>query len=184
MRKIMRFVVSALLALLVVASVFWYLFDYDRAFTRDFLLKEARVNDARGNSALSSWFYKLAYTHSGNDEDVALELANQYKSDNNYTKAEVSLSKAISATPSARLYTALCKAYVEQDKLMDAVALLANIPDQRIHAELEAARPTAPTPSQAPGFYNTYASIALSSSSGTIYYTTNGEYPIRVRKPA
>lgn len=156
---------------------FWYLFDYDRAFTRDFLLKEARVNDARGNSALSSWFYKLAYTHSGNDEDVALELANQYKSDNNYTKAEVSLSKAISATPSARLYTALCKAYVEQDKLMDAVALLANIPDQRIHAELEAARPTAPTPSQAPGFYNTYASIALSSSSGTIYYTTNGEYP-------
>lgn len=177
MRKIMRFVVSALLALLVVASVFWYLFDYDRAFTRDFLLKEARVNDARGNSALSSWFYKLAYTHSGNDEDVALELANQYKSDNNYTKAEVSLSKAISATPSARLYTALCKAYVEQDKLMDAVALLANIPDQRIHTELEAARPTAPTPSQAPGFYNTYASIALSSSSGTIYYTTNGEYP-------
>lgn len=177
MRKVVRFVVPVLLALLVVSSVFWYLFDYDRAFTRDFLLKEARVNDARGNSAMSAWFYKLAYAHSGNDEDVALELANQYKTDDNYTKAEVSLSKAISATPSARLYTALCETYVEQDKLMDAVALLANIPDQRIHAELEAARPTAPVPSQTPGFYNTYPNIALSSSSGTIYYTTNGEYP-------
>ena len=64
-----------LLGLLVIASVFWYLFVYDRAFTRDFLLKEARINDARNHAALSSWFYKLAYAHSGNDEDVALELA-------------------------------------------------------------------------------------------------------------
>lgn len=177
MRKFARFVVPLLLALLVVASVFWYLLDYDRAFTRDFLLKEARLNDARGNASLSAWFYKLAYSHSGNDEDVALELASQYKSDGNYTKAEVSLSKAISATPSAQLYTALCKTYVEQDKLMDAVTLLANIPNDKIHTQLEAARPTAPVPSQEPGFYNTYASIALSSSSGTIYYTTDGEYP-------
>lgn len=177
MRKIVRFIVPALLALLVVSSVFWYLFDYDRAFTRDFLLKEARVNDARGNSGLSAWFYKLAYSHSGNDEDVALELANQYKSDGNYTKAEVSLSQAISASPSARLYTALCGTYVEQDKLMDAVALLANIPNQKIHEELEAARPTVPVPSQPSGFYNTYANIELTSSSGQIYYTMNGEYP-------
>lgn len=177
MRKFARFVIPALLALLMIASVFWYLFVYDRAFTRDFLLKEARVNDARGNSALSAWFYKLAYAHSGNDEDVALELAGQYRTDGNYTKAEVSLSKAISASPSVELYTALCRTFVEQDKLMDAVTLLANIPDQTIRAQLEAARPTAPTPSQAPGFYNTYANIELTSSSGTIYYTTDGEYP-------
>ena len=67
MRKILRFVVSVLLAALVVASVFWYLFIYDRAFTRDILLKEARVNDARGNSALSAWFYRMGYSHTGND---------------------------------------------------------------------------------------------------------------------
>ena len=121
MGKFLRFLVPVLLALLVVASIFWYLLDYDRAFTRDILLQEARVNDARGNSALSAWFYKMAYAHSGNDEDVALELAEQYRSDGNFTKAEVSLSRAISATPSATLYTALCKTYVEQDKLMDAV---------------------------------------------------------------
>ena len=40
MRKFARFVIPALLALLMIASVFWYLFVYDRAFTRDFLLKE------------------------------------------------------------------------------------------------------------------------------------------------
>ncbi|MGM9603641.1 MAG: leucine-rich repeat domain-containing protein [Faecousia sp.] len=177
MRKILRFVVPALLALLVVASIFWYLFDYDRAFTRDILLSQARINDARGNSSISAWFYRMAYAHSGNDEDVALELANQYKSDGNYTKAEVSLSQAISAAPSTALYTALCRTYVEQDKLMDAVALLANVPDSTIHAQLDSLRPTAPTAAQDPGFYNTYISVELHSSSGTIYYTTNGEYP-------
>lgn len=183
MRKFARFVVPALLALLVIASVFWYLFIYDRAFTRDILLKEARVNDARGNSALSAWFYKLAYSHSGNDEDVALELAGQYRSDGNYTKAEVSLSKAISAAPSAQLYTALCKTYVEQDKLRDAVVLLEKIPDEKIHAQLEAARPAAPSPSLAPGFYNTYAEIELTSSSGTIYYTTDSDFPSTESEP-
>ena len=177
MGKLLRFVVPVLLALLVVASIFWYLFDYDRAFTRDILLKEARVNDARGNSSLSAWFYKLAYAHSGNDEGVALELAGQYRSDGNYTKAEVSLSQAISASPSTALYTALCGTFVEQDKLMDAVALLANISDETIRSQLEAQRPTAPTAMQEPGFYNTYINVELYSSSGTIYYTTNGEYP-------
>ena len=177
MRKILRFVVPALLALLVIASIFWYLFDYDRAFTRDILLNQARINDARGNSSVSAWFYRMAYSHSGNDEDVALELANQYKSDGIYTKAEVSLSQAISAAPSTALYTALCRTYVDQDKLMDAVALLANVPDPTIHTQLDTLRPTAPSAAQDPGFYNTYISVALSTSSGKIYYTTDGEYP-------
>lgn len=176
MRKILRFVVPLLLAALVISSIFWYLFVYDRALTRDILLRQARLNDARGNSSMSAWFYRMAYSHSGNDEDVALELANQYKSDGNYTKAEVSLSQAIKAAPSGALYTALCKTYVEQDKLMDAVALLANIPDEGIRAQLDAQRPAAPTANQAPGFYNSYISVELISS-GTIYYTTNGEYP-------
>lgn len=177
MRKVLRFVVPLLLAVLVVCSIFWYLFDYDRAFTRDILLNQARINDVRGNSALSAWFYRMAYSHSGNDEDVALELAEQYRSDGNYTKAEVSLSQAIKASPSAALYTALCRTYVDQDKLMDAVALLANIPDQGIRAQLDTQRPTAPTAAQDPGFYNTYISVELTSSSGTVYYTTDGEYP-------
>ena len=79
MKKFAKFLVPFLLALLVLGSTVWYLFVYDRDFTRDTLLSQARYNDLYGNSRLSSWFYNLAYKFSDHDEDVAIELANQYK---------------------------------------------------------------------------------------------------------
>lgn len=177
MKKLLRIVVPILLAALVVASIGWYLFVFDREFTRDMLLQQARYNDMYGNPRLSAWFYNMAYAQSGNDEDVAIELANQYMGDGNYTKAEVTLSRAIHAGPTAELYTALCRTYVVQDKLMDAVALLAGIPEGSIRNTLEAQRPSAPKADQLPGFYSQYIKVNLSSSSGTLLYTTTGEYP-------
>ena len=88
MKKFIRVLVPLLLAVLIIASIGWYLFTYDRGFTRDFLLTQARYNDLHGNSRLSSWFYDLAYNFSNHDENVAIELANLYKADGNYTKAE------------------------------------------------------------------------------------------------
>ena len=166
MKKVIRIIIPIVMIVLILASIGWYLFIYDRDFTRDMLLREARINDTRGNDSISAWFYRLAYDHSGNDEDVAIELAHQYEDAGNYTKAEVTLSAAIKSQPSADLYAALCRIYVEQDKLMDAVALLNNIPDPAIKEELERRRPSAPTAAQAPGFYNQYISIDLMSSSG------------------
>ncbi|MBR5125144.1 MAG: leucine-rich repeat domain-containing protein [Oscillospiraceae bacterium] len=177
MKKFLRFLVSLLLVAVIVASIGWYLFVYDRDFTRDMLLSQARYNDLYGNSRLSSWFYDLAYEHSGRDENVAIELANQYIADGNYTKAEVTLSNAIKNKGTAELYAALCKAYVEQDKLMDAVALLGNIADPVMKQTLDQLRPSAPVPSHEPGFYSQYIPVALTSSSGTLYYTIDGEYP-------
>ena len=177
MKKFVRFLVSLLLAAAIVVSIGWYLFVYDRDFTRDALLSQARYNDLYGNARLSSWFYNLAYEHSGRDENVAIELANQYKADGNYTKAEVTLSNAIKNKGTPELYAALCKTYVEQDKLMDAVAMLENISDPAMKQTLEFLRPTAPTASHEPGFYTQYIDVELSSSSGTLYYTTDGEYP-------
>ena len=177
MKKFFRFLVSLLLAVAIVASIGWYLFVYDRDFTRDFLLSQARYNDLYGNSRLSSWFYDLAYEHSGRDENVAIELANQYKSDGNFTKAEVTLSNAIKNKGTVELYSALCKTYVQQDKLMDAVAMLENISDPAMKQSLEQLRPTAPEASHEPGFYSQYIDVELTSSSGTMYYTTDGEYP-------
>ncbi len=177
MKKFFRFLVPLLLALFIVASIGWYLFVYDRDFTRDALLSQARYNDLYGNSRMSSWFYNLAYEHSGRDENVAIELANQYKNDGNYTKAEVTLSNAIKNSGTVELYTALCKTYVEQDKLLDAVAMLANIADPAMKQALESLRPTTPTASHEPGFYSQYIDVALTSSSGTLYYTMDGEYP-------
>ncbi len=177
MKKIFQFIISILLVLAIVASIGWYLFVYDRDFTRDFLLSQARYNDLYGNSRLSAMFYNLAYEHSGRDENVAIELANQYKIDGNFTKAEVTLSNAIKNKGTVELYTALCKTYVQQDKLMDAVALLNNISDPAMKAALDAMRPSTPVTSHEPGFYSQYVDLALTSSSGTLYYTTDGEYP-------
>lgn len=177
MKKFLRFLVSLLLVLAIVASIGWYLFVYDRDFTRDALLSQARYNDLYGNTRMSSWFYDLAYEHSGRDENVAIELANQYKADGNYTKAEVTLSNAIKNKGTVELYTALCKTYVEQDKLMDAVALLNNISDPVMKQALSELRPTAPATSHEPGFYSQYIKLELTSSSGTLYYTTDSEYP-------
>ena len=184
MKKLIHFLVPLLMIVLVIASIGWYLFVYDRAFTRDLLLQQARDNDLKGNTSLSSWFYNLAYGFSGQDENVAIELANQYKASGNYTKAEVTLSKAIRDGATKELYIALCKTYVEQDKILDAVSMLANIPNASIKAELEAMRPTAPQADYPSGYYSQYISVTLSSSEGTtLYYTTDGDYPSIADEP-
>lgn len=177
MKKATRFLVSLILGLLILASIFWYLFIYDRDFTRDSLLSQARFQSLHGNSRLSSWFYDAAYGFSGHDENVAIELANQYKRAGNYTKAELTLTTSIHDQPTVELYTALSKVYVEQDKLLDAVQLLDNISDPTIAAEISKQRPAAPKADQEPGFFSQYIDIHLFTDGNTVYYTTNGEYP-------
>lgn len=177
MKKITRFLVPLLMGLLILASIVWYLFIYDRDFTRDTLLGQARFQDTHGNSRLSAWFYDAAYSFSGHDENVAIELASQYKQSGNYTKAEATLTEAISNSPTPELYTALCKAYVEQDKLLDAVNLLDNLSNPEIKAILDAQRPAAPTASQEAGFYSQYIDLRLDSNGKYVFYTLDGEYP-------
>ena len=183
MKKFMRFLVPLLLIALIIGSIGWYLFVYDREFTRDMLLSQARYQDRYGNSRLSAMFYNMAYDHSGRDENVAIELADQYKAEGNYTKAELTLSKAIQNNGTVELYTALCKAYVEQDKLLDAVTMLDNISDPALKQALDALRPSSPAANYESGFYSQYIALELSSSSGAVYYTTNGEYPSIAEAP-
>lgn len=177
MKKSMKIIVPILLALIIIASLVWYCFVYDRDFTRDMLLNQARNHATKGNPKVASWFYDLAYEHSSQDENVAIELANQFKAEGNYTKAEYTLSNAIADGGTAELYMALCKTYVEQDKLLDAVNMLDNIADAGIKAELDAMRPAAPTSDPVAGFYSQYISVKLNSENTTIHYSTDGEYP-------
>lgn len=178
MKKFAKFLVPLLLVVLIIASIGWYLFLYDRDFTRDTLLSQARYQDVYGNSRLSAWFYDLAYNFSGHDENVAIELANQYKQSGNYTKAEVTLTQAINNNPTPELYTALSKTYVEQDKLLDAVQLLENLPHADIKAQLEQQRPESPKPGREPGYYSQYIDVSLESEgSKYLFYTTDGSYP-------
>ena len=177
MRKNLRGIVPLILAIAIVISIGWYLLIYDRNFTRDILLENARYFDDNGNAAVASWLYDLAYTTSGNDEDVAIELASQYKADGNYTKAEVTLTNAITDNPTRDLYIALCQTYVQQDKILDALNLLDSIPNPAIKAEVDALRPEAPVAETEPGFYSQYIPINFTVADATLYCNFEGDYP-------
>lgn len=177
MKKTLKIIVPILLALLIIASVVWYCFVYDQDFTRDMMLKQARLFSENGNQTIASWFYDMAYKFSVHDDDVAIELADQYKIEGNYTKAEYTLSHAIADGGGADLYIALSRIYVEQDKLLDAVSMLDNITNPEIKTQLEAQRPAAPTVDTEPGFYSQYITVSLNCEEGTLFYTLDGEYP-------
>ena len=63
MKKFFKITIPILLVLVIFASIGWYLFIYDRDFTRDMLLQGARYFDEQGNHAISGWFYDKAYEH-------------------------------------------------------------------------------------------------------------------------
>ena len=177
MKKALRVIIPFILAVALIGCTVWYFFVYDREFTRDMLLKQARSMENSGHHSLSKWFYSAAYAHADNDETVAIELAEQYKANGNYTKAEYTLTNAIADGGTAELYMALCRTYIEQDKLLDAINMLDNIGDSAVKQELDALRPSAPVADPAPGFYSQYIDITLSSNNGTLYVSTNGQYP-------
>lgn len=177
MKKAFRIIIPLVLVFAVIACAAWYLLVYDREFTRDLLLSQARKFEESGNHQTAAWLYDLAYEHSSQDDDVAIELAMQYRDHGNYSKAEYTLYRAISDGGSAKLYNALSRIYIEQNKLLDAVTMLDTIMDPEIRAELDAQRPAAPTADIAPGFYNQYITVQLSGDSGRIYAATGGEYP-------
>lgn len=177
MKRALRVIVPVLLVIAVIFSIGWYFVKYDPDMTRDILLSQARIMEDQGNHTLATWFYKLAYQQSGNDEIIALELAEQYRSMGNYTKAEYTLSNAIADGGSIELYIALCNTYVEQDKLLDAVTMLDNVAEPQIKAQLDALRPQMPALNREPGFYSEYLSLVLTVPEGSIYASVTGEYP-------
>jgi len=177
MKKLFRFLVPVLLFALILVSIFWYCFIYDRNFTRDMLLTQARYHSTDGNPRIASWFYDMAYELSDQNDGVAIELANQFMSSGNYSKAESTLTHAIADGATTNLYVALCKTYVRQDKLLDAVNFLDGITDPAIKAEVDAMRPSVPTVNPDPGFYTEYINVKLNAKDGYVYYSTDAEYP-------
>ena len=177
MRKKLKILVSVLLVILILASIGWYLFEYDPGFTRDLLLNQAHRFEDQGRNAAAVWLYNLAYNQADRDDSVAIELAEYYKSIGNYSKAEYTLTKAIEDGGGAQLYVALCKTFVEQDKLRDAVAMLDKVSDPEIKAQLDALRPAAPTASYNSGHYSQYITVRFSAGDAKIYAVFNGDFP-------
>ena len=180
MKRALKIILALLLAVSIVVSLGWYVSVYDRDFARDVLLSQARILDDRGSYTVANWFYSLAYRYAGNDDAIAIEIARQYKVHGNYSKAESTLSNAIADGGSIDLYIALCKTYVEQDKLLDAVTMLDTVADPAIKQQLEALRPAAPQSDPEQGHFNTYVPISLSAADAKIYCSTDREYPSTV----
>ena len=177
MKRFIKIVTPILLIAVILTSIGWYLLKYDPELTKDLLVSQARQAEDRGDHSFATWLYKMAYQRSGNDETIAIELAEQYRTVGNYTKAEYTLSNAIADGGSVELYLALCRTYVEQDKLLDAVTMLDNVSDPEIVRQLEAIRPAAPVATPDAGYYNKYTNVELTAPEGTIYVTTDGRYP-------
>lgn len=177
MRKFLNVFVPLLMVCAIIFSIGWYLMEYDPEFTRDMLLLQARRLDEQNNHSAAVWFYNLAYRQSDNDDSVAIELAQQYKSIGNYTKAESTLSDAIADGGSTALYVALCQTYVEQNKLIDAVTMLNNIADPGMKAQLDSMRPAAPVATPVSGKYSEYITVSFTPGEERLYVSTDGIYP-------
>lgn len=177
MKVFLKVFVPIFLAIAIIIGIGWYLFVYDRDFTRDMLLQGARHFESEGNLNVASWFYDRAYEQGSGSDEIAVELAQQYIDSGNYTQAEVTLNRAMKDGGGVQVYIALCKAYVEQDKLLDAAELLDKVSDPAIKEQLDALRPAAPSTMQAPGFYNQYISVTIESTADQLYVSADGEYP-------
>ncbi len=177
MKKPIRIIIPVIMVIAILICLGWYLFVYDCSFTRDLLLDGARHFESKGNHKAAAWFYEMAYKQATDNEIVAVELAKHHKRDGNFTQAEAVLSEAIANGGGEELYIALCQVYVEQDKLLDAVALLNNISNPEIKAKMDALRPEAPTASAEPGFYSQYIQVDITANASHLFVTSNGEYP-------
>lgn len=183
MKRVLKIMVPILMVFVILFSIVWYLFIYDTQFTLDFLINQARRLESKGNLSTAAWFYDMAYEYSDHDGAVAIELAQHFKDAGNYTKAEYTLSNAIADGGNVEVYIALCKTYVEQNKLMDAVAMLDNVTNSAVKTQLDLLRPVSPTVDTLPGSYNEYITIDLSASDGTLYCSTDGSYPSTADTP-
>lgn len=185
MKKAARIIIPIVLALIILLGTVWYLFIYDKDFTRDIFLHAARFFQSRGNYEIAAWCYDSAYKQSDDNDAVAIELSRQHANAGNYLQAEKAIVSAIEDSPSAVLYVALSNLYLEQNKVLDAVDLMDDLCGKNstisldIRNELISMRPAAPKAVPIPNAEDNtlYASVEFSAATGTLYINKAGTYP-------
>ena len=180
MKKTLKLVIPILIILALLAGGYWFFFQYRVDITTGLLRDFA---ESQFNSGHYSWAirgYRWADALDPQDADEAMKLAEAYHMDGNYTKTEYVLANAIQTYPGeVRLYEALSKIYVEQDKLLDAQQLLDNVSNEQAKAALAAQRPAAPTLSPDADFYSEYIAFELQQADPNVscFFTLDGSYP-------
>lgn len=178
MKKVLKVLISTVLVVALLATACWFFLFHDRQLTTNLLVSSAEGMVSRGRYQRAITYYTWARKLSPNQTDIPLELADTYAASGNYTKAEYTLVSAISANPGdVQLYEALCRTYVAQDKLLDAVQMLDRITDESVKAQLDSHRPAAPAVTPESGYYTEYISVTAESPENKVYITVNGDYP-------
>ena len=73
MKRTLKRILPIFLTLVIICSIIWYLFVYDRGIMQDMLLGSARFFEQQGNHNIATWLYNQAYQQSGNDDTVIIE---------------------------------------------------------------------------------------------------------------
>lgn len=178
MKKVLKILIPTVLVVALLATACWFFLLHDRQLTTNLLVSSAESMVSHGRYQRAITYYTWARKLSPNQTDIPLELADTYAASGNYTKAEYTLVSAISANPTdVQLYEALCRTYVAQDKLLDAVQMLDRITDESVKAQLDSHRPSAPVVTPESGYYTEYISVTAESPENKVYITVTGDYP-------
>jgi len=178
MKRAFKVIIPLVLILALLGAGCWY-FGFQRPdLTTGVLLTQAEAMVQNGRFERAITYYTWAWNLEPDRDDIPIDLAETYIAAGNYTKAEYTLVKAISTHPQlTELYVSLCRTYVMQDKLLDAVQMLDRTTDPAVKDELDQLRPAAPIIAPESGYYSEYIDVTAASDTGTVYVTLNGEYP-------
>lgn len=184
MRRALKVIIPLVLILALLAAGCWYFLFQRPDLTSGFLLNQAEIMVQSGRYDRAITYYSWAWSLEPERDDIPIDLADTYISAGNYTKAEYTLVKAITNHPQmTKLYAALSRTYVAQDKLLDAVQMLDRTTDPVVKAELDLLRPAAPVILPESGYYNEYVDISVQYDSGNVYVSFDGSYPSALLDP-
>ncbi|MDL2273804.1 tetratricopeptide repeat protein [Oscillospiraceae bacterium OttesenSCG-928-G22] len=158
--KLAAKVILSMLALLLAGAVLLYFFSPEKRAERHF--EKAVALEESGDISGATDEYEAALKLYPPYAECRTRAALCYYGMGNYTKAEYHLNRGIEYTPArSENYSLLSKLYVEQDKLLDAIALLDGITDPVANRALSSARPREPAFTPPGGTYTARLEVTV-----------------------
>lgn len=178
MKRVLKIVIPLVVVLALLGTAAWFFLSFRADLTAGFLRGQAAKMVERERYSRAVTYYNWAWQLDPENQEIPLALAEAYAGSGNYTKAEYTLVRAISARPQdVNLYVALCQVYVAQDKLLDAVQMLDRTSDAEVKAALDELRPAAPVLSPENGYYTEYIEVTADGGGNAVYLSIDGDYP-------
>ena len=176
MKRVLKIVIPLVVVLALLGTAAWFFLSFRADLTAGFLRGQAAKMVERERYSRAVTYYNWAWQLDPENQVIPLAQAAANAGFGNYTTAEYTLVRAISARPQdVDLYVALCQVYVAQDKLLDAVQMLDRTSDAEVKAALDELRPAAPVLSPENGYYTEYIQVAARSRGKAAYLSPGGD---------